>query len=110
MSITNTWNVVRLDAYPEYEGQDDVVATAHWTLTGDDGVGHTGHVYGTQGVSLVITDGFTPFADLTEAEVLGWVHEAMGVARVAELVANVAQQIADQINPPVVSPPLPWEA
>lgn len=110
MSITNTWNVVRLDAYPEYEGQDDVVVTAHWTLTGDDGVGHTGRVYGTQAVSLVITDGFTPFADLTEAEVLGWVHEAMGVTRVAALQANVAQQIADQINPPVVSPPLPWEA
>jgi hypothetical protein len=110
MSIANTWKVVRLDAYPEYEGQDDVVFTVHWTLTGDDGEGHTGFTYGSHNVSLVVTDGFTPFADLTEAEVLGWVHAEMGEDRVAELEASVAQQIADQINPPVVSPPLPWEA
>jgi hypothetical protein len=108
MSITNTWAVTQMDCYPEYEGQDDVVFTVHWTLAGDDGEGHTGHVYGSCGVSLVVTDGFTPFADLTEAEVMGWVHDAMGVDGVAAHEANVAQQIADQIDPPVIHPPLPW--
>jgi hypothetical protein len=27
MTITNTWNVVQMDAYPEYEGETDVVFT-----------------------------------------------------------------------------------
>lgn len=110
MSITNTWKVAQIDAYPEYEGQDVVVFGVHWTLTGDDGEGHTGHVYGSHNVSLDLTDGFTPFDDLTEAQVLGWVHGEMGEDQVAAYEANVAQQIADQINPPVVSPPLPWSA
>ncbi len=108
MSITNTWNVVQIDAYPAYNNQSTVVFGVHWTLTGDDGEGHTGHIYGSQGVSLDLTDGFTPYEDLTEAQVLGWVHEAMGAGQVAAYEASVAQQIADQINPPVVNPPLPW--
>ena len=53
---------------------------------------------------------FTPYADLTEAQVIGWVQGAMGAEQVAAYEANVAQQIADQINPPVVTPPLPWAA
>jgi hypothetical protein len=32
----------------------------------------------------------------------------MGAEQVAAFEANVAQQIEDQINPPVVTPPLPW--
>jgi hypothetical protein len=32
MAITNTWNVVQMDAYPEYEGETDVVFTVHWTI------------------------------------------------------------------------------
>lgn len=107
MTITNTWAVVQMDAYPEYEGQPDVVSTVHWTLTATDG-DNTGHVYGSQGVDLNVEDGFTPFADLTEAEVIDWVHGAMGEDAVAAHEANVAQQIADQINPPVIKPPLPW--
>lgn len=109
MPITNTWSVNRMDCYPEYEGRPDVVATVHWTLVGSDGT-YVSSVYGSCGVSLNITDGFTPFTDLTEEEVLGWVHAEMGEEQVAAHEAAVAQQIADQINPPVVSPPLPWSA
>jgi hypothetical protein len=32
----------------------------------------------------------------------------MGAEQVAAYEANVAEQIANQINPPVVTPPLPW--
>jgi len=46
--------------------------------------------------------------DLTEEQVIGWVQAAMGAEQVAALEANVAKQIEDQINPPVVTPPLPW--
>ena len=36
------------------------------------------------------------------------VKDAMGAETVAAHEAAVAQQIADQKNPPVVSPKLPW--
>ena len=107
MPITNTWAVVQMDAYPEEDGEQDVVFNVHWTLTGTDGT-YTGSVYGSQGVSIDPDAPFTPYDQLTEAQVIGWVQAAMGPEQVAAYEANVAQQIADQIDPPVVTPPLPW--
>ncbi len=109
MTITNTWAVVQMDAYPEYEGEADVVFTVHWTLIGTDET-YVGSVYGSVGVSLDEGATFTPYEDLTEAQVIGWVQDALGAEQVAAYEANVAQQIADQIDPPVVTPPLPWSA
>lgn len=109
MTITNTWAVVQMDAYPEYDGEPDVVFTVHWTLAATDGT-YTGSVYGSIGVSLAEGSTFTPYADLTEAQVIGWVQSAMGAEQVASYEANVAGQIEAQINPTVVTPPLPWSA
>lgn len=107
MTITNTWAVVQMDAYPQADGEADVVFNVHWTLTGTDGT-YSASVYGSQGVSLDPAAPFIPYADLTEAQVIGWVQDAMGAEQVAALEANVATQIENQINPPVVNPPLPW--
>ena len=105
MAVVNTWNVVQLDCYPDVDGEQDVVFTVHWTLSGSDG-DYTGSAYGTVGVTLDAEAPFTPYNELTEEQVLGWVW-ANGVDKDASE-ANVAQQIENQKNPPVVSPPLPW--
>ena len=107
MAITNTWSVVQMDAYPELDGETDVVFTVHWTLNGTDGT-YAGSVYGSVGVTLDPDAPFTPYASLTQAQVVGWVQDALGEEQVAAYEANVAQQIENQINPPVVTPPLPW--
>jgi hypothetical protein len=107
MATTYTWSVVQMDAYPEYEGNTDVVFVCHWTLSGTDGE-HTAGVYGSVGLTLDPEADFTPYADLTEAQVIGWVQNALGEEQVASYEANVAAQIEAQINPPVVTPPLPW--
>lgn len=107
MAITYTWSVVQMDAYPEEDGETDVVFNVHWTLAGIDGT-YQGYVYGSQGVTVDAAEPFTPYADLTQAQVIGWVQDALGEEQVASYEANVAQQIEDQINPPVVTPPLPW--
>ena len=107
MPITNTWNIQQLNCYPELDGETDVVFTVHWTLAATDGT-YAGSVYGSVGVTLDPDAAFVPYASLTEAQVIGWVQDALGEEQVASYEANVAQQIADQINPPVVTPPLPW--
>ena len=109
MTITNSWTVTQMDCYPEADGETDVVFTVHWTLVGSNGQ-YQGSVYGSQVVTYEAGTPFTPYADLTEAQVIGWVLSAMGAEQVASYEANVAQQIADQVNPPVVTPPLPWSA
>ena len=107
MTVTYNWSVAQMDAYPEYENHTDVVFTVHWRMDGTDGE-HTAGVYGSVGLTLSPEATFTPYADLTEAQVIGWVKDALGEEQVASYEANVAQQIADQIDPPVVTPPLPW--
>lgn len=106
---TYTWIIERLDCYPERDGQTDVVFTVHWRLNAVDGeYGASG--YGTIGLTYDPAAPFTPFASLTEAQVVGWVQAALGAEQIAQMEAALAQAIAAQINPPVVSPPLPWSA
>ena len=109
MAVTYTWNVVQMDCYPELDGETDVVFTVHWTLAGEE-AGFSGGVYGSVGVTLDAGATFTPYADLTEAQVIGWVQDALGEDQVTAYEDNVAQQINDQVVPPVVTPPLPWSA
>jgi hypothetical protein len=109
MTIKYNWTVSQLDCYPEHEGHTDVVFNVHWRLDGTDGE-HTAGVYGSVGLTLDPEATYTPYADLTEVQVIGWVQDALGKEQVASYEANVAQQIEDQIDPPVVTPPLPWDA
>ena len=109
MSITYTWSFPTLTAYPSDAGQTDVVYTVHWVLNGTDGT-YTGSSYGTVGVTYTSGEPFTPYADLTEAQVQGWVTNALGAEQVAALETNIAQQIQQQITPTSVNLPPPWSA
>jgi hypothetical protein len=113
--MTNiTWTIEQLSCYPEVDNYTDVVFSAAWRVNGEleqDGTTYNATVYGSQGLSPF--DGktpFTPYADLAQAQVIGWVQDAMGEEQVAAISANIEQQIANQINPPVVTPKLPWAA
>ena len=107
MAITYNWHIAQLDAYPTYENHTDVVFTVHWRCDGSDGE-HTAGVYGSVGLTLDPEAPCTPYADLTEAQVIGWVKDALGEDQVASYEENVANQIAALANPPVVTPALPW--
>jgi hypothetical protein len=102
---TFTWTVTQLDCYPQADGQTDVVFTVHWTCSGTDGT-YNGSVYSTCNVTYVAGTPYTPYDQLTQNQVLGWIW-ASGVDQ-ASAEAAVQAQINNQINPPVVSPPLPW--
>jgi hypothetical protein len=93
-----------MDCYPQENGNTDVVFTVHWTCSGTQDT-YTASVYSTCSVPGPGTP-FTPYADLTQEQVLGWIW-ANGVDQAATEAA-VQQQIDNQINPPVVTPPLPW--
>jgi len=103
---TITWTVTQMDCYPQEGGNTDVVFTVHWTCSGTDGT-HNASIYSTCGIPLTAGT-FTPYAQLTQDQVLGWVW-ANGVDKTATEAA-VEAQIQNQINPPVVTPALPWAA
>lgn len=110
MALNYQWSIIAMSCYPQYEGQTDVVISATWNCYATEVVeGKT--VSGTQtgGCMFVVnslTD-FTPYEDLTQEQVLGWCYAANpSMKEAAE--TNIQNQINDQINPPIVYPPLPW--
>jgi hypothetical protein len=88
------------------EQNPDTVIVCHWTCSGTDGT-YNGSVYSTCSVPSP-TDTFTPYSELTQSQVLGWCY-ANGVDKTATEAA-VEAQLQAQINPPVVTPALPWSA
>lgn len=98
------WTISQLDrALP-----DGVVLTAHWRVSKLQD-GHSGSVYGT--VSFPAKDPadptFIPYGQLTEAQVIQWVKDAMGADTVAAHEANVQGQIERQKNPTTATG-TPW--
>jgi hypothetical protein len=102
--ITLSWIIERLLVKPTEGSLTDVVITADWRCNGTQ-ESFSGTCYGS--TSFAPPSGsFTPYEDLTEQQVLGWCY-ANGVDKTA-IEANVSLQIENQINPPVIAPPLPW--
>lgn len=109
MSNTYTWVISALEAYPQHEGNTDVVFNIHWRRNATDGT-HSAEVYNVQPVVFEAGSPFTPYDQLTEAQVIGWLEASLGAEQLEALDATLDQQIANIINPPVVTPPLPWVA
>jgi hypothetical protein len=101
-----TWIIERLLVKPTEGTHTDVVITADWRCNGSQ-ESFSGTCYGS--TSFAPPSGsFTPFPDLTQEQVLNWCF-ANGVDQKA-IEANVTLQIENQINPPIIAPPLPWAA
>ena len=102
--MTILWIIERLLVKPIEGSETNVVITADWRCNGTDET-YNGTCYGS--CSFAPPSGeFTPYDQLTQAQVLNWCYEN-GVDKTA-IEANVTQQIENQIDPPVVTLPLPW--
>ena len=99
-TITNMYTVNTPD--PDY------VVNVLFTVTGVDGE-YTASIDGNVQFSQNAENtGFTPYAELTQEQVLGWINESTD--NEANYYANIDGQIESMKNPPV-SPqntPLPW--
>jgi len=95
--MTTTWTISQLDR----NTANGFVTTAHWQATAVDGE-HTASIYST----CSWADGTvnTPYADLTQATVLGWVWESVDKQATEDaLAANIALQ-----KNPVQASGTPW--
>ena len=109
MATTYTWTVTNLYTVP-VTNEPDYVVTALYEVVGVDGTYSASLSNSAQFEVIADQPDFTPYADLTEAQVLGWIQTQLGTDGVANLEACIQGQIDSQINPPV-SPentPLPW--
>jgi hypothetical protein len=114
MTATMEWIVESMSCYPADAGESDVVFSVAWRCRGTQmnaGEPVIGSIPGNQSVTYTAGSPFTPYADLTQDQVLGWIWKSEsnpdGVDKDA-IEAQIQAQIDRRINPPVVTPPLPW--
>ena len=93
-------------SYPQAEGLTDVVVTINWACNGTDGT-YMGALVGSTGVKLDPNAPYTPYADLTEDQVVGWVKASLGPDQVIATQNDVAAQIANNYYVPTILPN-PW--
>ena len=93
-----TWTIAQL----ERNTADDFVTIVHYRVTAVDDT-YTASTYGTVGYTQE-AESFIPFADLTEATVVGWVKESLGEDTVQDALAS---QIETQ-KAPVTVAGMPW--
>lgn len=109
MAATITWVVEWMKTTPTSANPAECVVQAGWRCNGQETVnGNTYYASNYASVGFTYTSGepFTPYANLTQNQVLGWIW-ANGVDQAATE-ASIQSQIDNQINPPIIQPPLPW--
>ena len=95
-----TWTISTL----ERNTSDDGVVVAHWRASDADGE-HSGSSYGTCGFTPDSTaDGYTAYADITEAQAIGWVQADVDADAIE---ASIAAQI-EASKAPAVATGTPW--
>jgi hypothetical protein len=104
-----TWTVTNLYTQT-IEGKEDYVVNAIYDVVGVDGDYTASLTSNIAQFSTADVTVFIPYADLTEAIVLGWIKETLGENGIISIEACIQGQIDSQINPPVspVNTPLPW--
>ena len=98
-----TWTIATL----ERNTADDGVVVAHWRASDVDG-DHSGSFYGTCGFTPnAESEGYTAYADITEAMAIEWVKASMGEEAIESLESNIAAQI-EESKAPATSAGVPW--
>lgn len=105
--INYSWTITSLGSYPEYEGQADVVFVIYATYTGVDGQFSSSINVG-QSLILDSNTAFTPYADLTEEQVLGWLITALTPLQISQMQTKITTQILAEQQQSYVQLPLPW--
>ena len=103
MSTTIIWSIAELERHTA----DGIVYTAHYRVDAADGT-YTAGAYGSIGFEAPAEgDEVIPFADLTEAIVIGWVQSVLGEEKVTEVEAALQTSIDEQ-HAPTTAQGKPW--
>lgn len=101
------WTITSMLTAPSADGQTNVVQSVGWLCEDTDGT----NIARQGGKAIMPAPGptFTPYDQLTEAQVIGWVQDTLGQQKVTAIEQGLSDQIAYMQAPPVVALPLPWQ-
>jgi hypothetical protein len=103
--ITYKWTFSAFDCRIDEDGMQDVVTTVHWRYNGTNEDGISAEIYGAQSVPTPNPETFTPYPNLSEDQVIGWMEETMDVESMQK---NIAEQIELIVHPVNVTLPPPF--
>ena len=108
MAITYTWTITSMSVLQTPD--PNFVVIANWLCSGTDGT-NVADMDGRSTLTQEEGSTFIPYADLTEAIVLGWVDDELGENGINSAQQCVEGQINSIVTPPVspTSEPLPWK-
>ena len=110
MANTYVWTTQSMTCYPTYQGETDLVFTVSTivTATNDSDPPISALMGIPTTIPYIAEDPFIPYADLTPEIVNEWVQTTLGAEAIANIQLGLDKQIADIVNPPAITLPLPW--
>lgn len=108
MATVYQWSISQMDEVPQDGSLLDVVVAVYWRRTATtevDGKVYVADTFGTMTCNTPSPTDFTAYPDLTFEQVCGWLDAGLNVP---SLDGSLDVQLANLINPPTVSLPLPW--
>ena len=101
--------ISQLDSIPSIDGMDKVISVIHYraqkTHQVDGTDAFTADQYGALSVEAPHEASFTPYDEVTKEMVEEWLTDSLDTEAIE---ANLAAQIENFLNPPIVAYPLPW--
>jgi uncharacterized GH25 family protein len=97
--INYNWSIVQMNRLTS----DNFVVTVHYNVSATEDE-YSASTYGTVSFTEQPNETYTPYEDLTQAQVVGWVQESLGKDTVE---ASLAGQI-EALKHPVQATGLPW--
>ena len=106
--MANTYNleILKLEVKLLEDTLENVVFQADWRYTAtSENEEYTEECVGLASIPAPDPDNFTPFDDLTEEQVKGWVENEVDFNKFKEYLDN---KIEEKINPPTEVKDVPW--
>ena len=108
--ITYTWKITGLKIKDVDTARPSAVVQTYWNKIGTDELGNEWTFSGATPFTLDPTDAsgpFKPFAELTEADIVGWIQTIVVGGYEEHVNGKIAEQIQQKIAP-VTEAALPW--
>jgi hypothetical protein len=106
--MKTNWVISAMECTVQDGDMSDVVILVHWRFQGRQTQGdkeYFAEVYGATTVGQPDPENFTPFDQLTQEQVVGWLEESLDVEKMTE---GLQENIDAQINPVTVTLPPSW--
>jgi hypothetical protein len=106
MNVEPVWTVENITYRSQMDGRDDVVYVVYWRVDADQDTGRT-TMYGSVEIPYQNNLPYTPYADLTETQILGWVHDIYGPDAISTIESSLAIDVRYETSPSIAVLPLP---